>query len=55
MSAKDQLRATDDLRWYLRKIFLTVGLEWTTDNDSEVESIVENIVEAAAAKARGKS
>ena len=32
------------LKYYFRTLFEKSGLEWTSDNDAEIESIIEEIV-----------
>lgn len=42
-----QQRAADTLVHYLRTAFEAADLKWDSDNVSEVEDIVDSIVEAA--------
>lgn len=41
-------RAERLLAHYLRRVWVEAGLQWNSDNDAEVGSIVDALVEAAA-------
>lgn len=40
-------RAARVLVYYVRTIWQRAGLEWTSDNESEVRGIIEDTIEAA--------
>lgn len=40
------------LVFYLRQVYESAGLQWDTDNEAEVDTIVEGIIDAAAEKAK---
>lgn len=44
-------RAVDGLIFYFESMFASVGLDWTSDNDAEIEDIVANIMRAAVLEA----
>lgn len=45
MSRRDD--AKQSLRYYLRKAWEAAGLEWGSDNDAEVDNIVDDIAQSA--------
>lgn len=42
--------AVKTLRFYLKSTRLACGLRWDTDNDTEVEMLVDYIIDAACQK-----
>jgi Mg2+ and Co2+ transporter CorA len=39
--------ATDLLTYYFKTLFKSSGLEWNSDNDAEIEALIEAIIESS--------
>ena len=40
------------LKYYLKMVWEKSGLKWDSDNDAEIDNMVENIIEEAVRSAR---
>jgi hypothetical protein len=49
-----QRRAVELAQFYFRRIAQQAGMQWDCDNDTEIELLVENVIDAAAAGLRGQ-
>lgn len=50
-----QRRASSLLSWYLRRAWAGAGLKWDSDNEREVEAIIEAIFAGALTEAKAHS
>jgi len=48
----ERQKAKESLTWYFQLIAERAGIRWTEDNSTEVEAIVDNIINAAETAAR---
>lgn len=47
---KDRATAIHLLSFYLQQVYRAAGLHWTSDNDAEIEDLVDAILAASAAQ-----
>lgn len=47
-------QAVDTLQYYLRTVYEAAGLKWTSDNNSEVAGIVDDLIDASKMEFRAE-